>query len=150
MLRKALTLGMVFILALSLLAVSMITCFTYDAEAHGGHICTHPVHGTHHLGEDPGGDWDCGDLFSWLFGSERSMPAYLQITTLNDHSSPYRMNTRLAKNIPQTIDGVLALVVFREMFANYGYEEGMKRIAAKDPGLAKQIQQFLERKNNPI
>ena len=34
----------------------------------------------------------------------------------------------------------------REMFANYGYEEGMKRIDAKDPGLAKQIQQFLERK----
>ena len=33
MLRKALTLGMVFILALSLLAVSMITCFTYDADA---------------------------------------------------------------------------------------------------------------------
>ena len=37
MLRKALTLGMVFILALGLLAVSMITCFTYDAEADGGH-----------------------------------------------------------------------------------------------------------------
>ena len=38
MLRKALTLAMVFILALSLLAVSMITCFTYDAEAGGnGH-----------------------------------------------------------------------------------------------------------------
>ena len=36
MLRKVLTLGMVFILALSLLAVSMITCFTYDAEAHDG------------------------------------------------------------------------------------------------------------------
>ena len=34
MLRKALTLGMVFILALSLLAASMVTCFTYDAEAH--------------------------------------------------------------------------------------------------------------------
>ena len=34
MLRKALILGMVFIFALSLLAVSMITCFTYDAEAH--------------------------------------------------------------------------------------------------------------------
>ena len=34
MLRKALTLGMVFILALSVLAVSMITCFSYDAEAH--------------------------------------------------------------------------------------------------------------------
>ena len=33
MLRKALTLGMVFIFALSLLAVSMITCFSYDAEA---------------------------------------------------------------------------------------------------------------------
>ena len=33
MLRKALTLGIVFIFALSLLAVSMITCFTYDAEA---------------------------------------------------------------------------------------------------------------------
>ena len=33
MLRKALILGMVFIFALSLLAVSMITCFTYDAEA---------------------------------------------------------------------------------------------------------------------
>ena len=34
MLRKVLPLGMVFILALSLLAVSMITCFTYEAEAH--------------------------------------------------------------------------------------------------------------------
>ncbi|MYE89699.1 hypothetical protein F4X33_11960 [Candidatus Poribacteria bacterium] len=33
MLRKALILGMVFIFTLSLLAVSMITCFTYDAEA---------------------------------------------------------------------------------------------------------------------
>ena len=41
------------------------------------------------------------------------------------------MNTRLAKNIPQTIDGVLALVVFREMFANYGDKEGMKQILAK-------------------
>ena len=43
MLRKALTLAMVFILALSLLAVSMITCFTYDAEAggngHAHYIC---------------------------------------------------------------------------------------------------------------
>ena len=38
MLRKVLTLGMVFILALSLLAVSMITCFSYDAEAHDGPI----------------------------------------------------------------------------------------------------------------
>ena len=41
MLRKVLTLGMVLILALSLLAVSMITCFTYDAEAGAlefGHI----------------------------------------------------------------------------------------------------------------
>ena len=49
------------------------------------------------------------------------------------------MNKRLAKNSTQTIDGVLALVVFREMFANHGYEEGMKRI------LAKQIQQTLVR-----
>ena len=32
----------------------------------------------------------------------------------------------------------------REMFANYGYEEGMKRVAAKAPRLAKQIQQILE------
>ena len=37
MLRKALTLGIVFILALSLLAVSMITCFTYNVEAGEGH-----------------------------------------------------------------------------------------------------------------
>ena len=37
----------------------------------------------------------------------------------------------------------------REMFVNYGYEEGMKRIAAKDPGLAKQIQQTLEREKQP-
>ena len=48
MLRKALTLGMVFILALSLLAVSMITCFTYDAEADPLHcgwvwLCIPPV-----------------------------------------------------------------------------------------------------------
>ena len=39
MLRKALTLGMVVILALSLLAVSMITCFTYEAEAHDVEDC---------------------------------------------------------------------------------------------------------------
>ena len=55
MLRKALTLGMVFILALSLLAVSMITCFTYDADAHN---YTHP--GVH---------WNCyldGEFFATL------------------------------------------------------------------------------------
>ena len=40
MLRKTLTLGMVFIFALSLLAVSMVTCFTYDAQAHDLVICT--------------------------------------------------------------------------------------------------------------
>ena len=40
MLRKALTLGMVFILALSLLVVSMVTCFTYDAQAHDWFWCT--------------------------------------------------------------------------------------------------------------
>ena len=53
------------------------------------------------------------------------------------------MNKRLTKNIPQTIGGVLALIAFREMFANYGYEEGMKQI------LAKQIQQILEREKQP-
>ena len=61
MLRKALTLGMVFIFALSLLAVSMITCFTYDAEARpNGHWdCDHPIHGHHVFDHNPGGDWDC-------------------------------------------------------------------------------------------
>ena len=39
MLRKALTVGMVFILALSMFLVSMITCFTYDAEAHDLFYC---------------------------------------------------------------------------------------------------------------
>ena len=53
------------------------------------------------------------------------------------------MNKRLTKNIPQTIDGVLALIAYREMFANYGYEEDMKRI------LAKQIQQTLQREKQP-
>ncbi len=53
------------------------------------------------------------------------------------------MNKRLTKNIPQTIGGTLALLAFREMFANYGYEEGMKRI------LANQIQQILERERQP-
>ena len=53
------------------------------------------------------------------------------------------MNKRLTKNSPQTISDVLALMTFREMFANYGYEEGMKRI------LAKQIQQILERETQP-
>ena len=36
MLRKTLTLGTVFILVLSLLVMSMITCLTYDAEANAG------------------------------------------------------------------------------------------------------------------
>ena len=65
MLRKALTLGMVFILALSLLAVSMITCFTYDSEADAGHHghfhCEHHATGANatfhaHPGDPP---WDC-------------------------------------------------------------------------------------------
>ncbi len=47
MLRKALILGMVFIFALSLLAVSMITCFTHEAEAHDW--------------QHPGVHWNCGD-----------------------------------------------------------------------------------------
>ena len=49
------------------------------------------------------------------------------------------MNKRLTKNIPQTIDGTPVLIAFRGMFANYGYEEGMKQM------LAKQIQQLLKR-----
>ena len=51
------------------------------------------------------------------------------------------MNKRLMKNIPQAIGRVRALIAYREMFANYGYEEGMKRI------LANQIQQILERED---
>ena len=43
MLRKALILGMVFIFALSLLLISMITCFTYNAEADGLFRCVHWV-----------------------------------------------------------------------------------------------------------
>ena len=45
MLRKALTLGVAFILALSLLLVSMVTCFTLDAEAHDQWRCKHRVTG---------------------------------------------------------------------------------------------------------
>ena len=55
MLRKALTLGMVFIFGLSVLAVSMITCFTYDAEA------TPPKVGQGH------GHYDC-----WLGAETRN------------------------------------------------------------------------------
>ena len=44
MLRKTLTLGMVFIFVLSLLCVSMITCFIYDAEAHPQFWCV-PIGG---------------------------------------------------------------------------------------------------------
>ena len=64
MLRKALILGMVFIFALSLLAVSMVTCFTYEAEAHnythpGDHwVCTNGWRArTFHF--NPGFPWDC-------------------------------------------------------------------------------------------
>ena len=53
------------------------------------------------------------------------------------------MNKRLTKNSPQTIGGVRAPIAFREMFANYGYEEGKERI------LAKQGQQILEREKQP-
>ena len=61
MLRKALTLGMVFIFALSLLAVSMITCFTYEAEAHYGTWCDNLDTGEKdvHFGAHPGGFWCC-------------------------------------------------------------------------------------------
>ena len=60
MLRKALTLGMVFILALSLLLVSMITCFTYDAEAHGPFHCRHFFTGAFTTApNDLGWPWCC-------------------------------------------------------------------------------------------
>lgn len=39
MLRQTLALGTISILALSLLAVSMIICFTYDADAHALFWC---------------------------------------------------------------------------------------------------------------
>ena len=50
------------------------------------------------------------------------------------------MSKKTNEKQPQTIGGVLTLIAFREMFANYGYEEDVKQI------LAKQIQQILERK----
>ena len=53
------------------------------------------------------------------------------------------MNKRLTKNSPQTIGGVRTPIAFREMFANAGYEEGAKRI------LAKQAQQIFEREKQP-
>ena len=68
MLRKALTLGMVLILALSVLAVSMITCFTYDAEAgplefgHQHWDCKHMDDGVWEIGlhaSKPCPPWSC-------------------------------------------------------------------------------------------
>lgn len=35
----------------------------------------------------------------------------------------------------------------RETIATYGYEEGMKRVAAKSPALAKRLQQLLDQEN---
>ena len=58
MLRKALTLGMVFILALSLLLVSMVTCFTYDAQADDKFICTKD--GKVKIFDAPEDGWSCG------------------------------------------------------------------------------------------
>ncbi len=57
MLRKTLTLGMVFVLALSLLAVSMITCFTYEAQAHDQWRCE--KNGTVKIVNSPIAGWDC-------------------------------------------------------------------------------------------
>ena len=69
MLRKALTFGIVFIFTLSLLAVSMITCFTYDATADApgmGHyhydcvkVALPPEDPKDGLHEYPGSDWSC-------------------------------------------------------------------------------------------
>ena len=58
MLRKALTLGMVFIFALSLLLVSMVTCFTYDAQAHDRFICER--NGKVRIFDAPKDGWSCG------------------------------------------------------------------------------------------
>ena len=65
MFRKALTLGMVFIFALSLLAASMITCFTYEAEAHGGYWCCNPnpPFQEGHFGHKVDG-WICSDWYT--------------------------------------------------------------------------------------
>ena len=68
MLRKAVILGMVFIFTLSLLAVSMITCFTYDAEAMMGAdafdaVDINPGHGHYKCKVD--GVW-----FSYLHAQE--------------------------------------------------------------------------------
>ena len=72
MLRKTLSLGMAFILVISLLLVSMIACFTYDADAHPPRCwivitceldglrlvncevdigCTHDAHGSNPTGD---------------------------------------------------------------------------------------------------
>ena len=66
MLRKALILGMGFILAVSLLSISMITCFTYDAHADVEWRCTlkDPPHCTHTFyGNRPDmNTWDCDEV----------------------------------------------------------------------------------------
>ena len=61
MLRQALTLGMVFIFVLSLLAASMITCFTYDAEAHKFHHywCVNDDGDIKDVPETLGDGWTC-------------------------------------------------------------------------------------------
>ena len=76
MLRKALTFGIVFIFTLSLLAVSMITCFTYDATAdapgmgHYHYDCVKvapPPGDPRRTGSTshPGSDWCCEPQF-WV------------------------------------------------------------------------------------
>ncbi len=73
MLRKALTLGMVVIFGLSLLAVSMITCFTYDAEAdppgpgHAHYDCSRndPIEHKNDLhAPEEGEEWCC--TWKWM------------------------------------------------------------------------------------
>ena len=54
MVRKTLTLGMAFILAISLLSASLIMCFTHDADAHD-EVCW--------VGEDcDDNGWNCVDV----------------------------------------------------------------------------------------
>ena len=73
MLRKGLTLGIGFILAVTLLSVSMVLCFTYDAEADG--------------------EWDCflkanPECERWFYGDH---PSDKWACTFIDHGHPHTM-----------------------------------------------------------
>ena len=58
-----------------------------------------------------------------------SIPPREAVITL----SPYHSEARIEMNkkLTKMIGGVLALMAFREMSVNYGYEAGMKQMLAK-------------------